>query len=259
MFRKNPKSFITEYEWRSSDIRKYFQDNFFRMKEESLGKYKKDQLTKDDIFYVLTRDYYDHGGQLEDEKDEDGDPIYNSTEGLNWEELNDKFSVQFVSCIVYDKDFNRKNPKVFIHPGDFELRKYTSGYFESDGDLFITKRNFNQHNYGKGVSSSEYCMYTVMLLNKEYTTAPKLEMGVFIEYPFKSKEIREKIRQVVDLEKPFNILTKQYVIVNDNLYKNPILKYMENIVGYYDLQSNKLVVLNSGKIAKKLERLYEGP
>ena len=257
MFRKNPKAQITEYEWMPSDIRKYFQNNFFKLKEESLNKYKKHQLTKDDIFYVLAKDYYDHGASLEDEEDEDGEPVPNSTDGLNWEEINDKFSVQFVSCTVYDKDFNRKNPKVFIHPEDFELRKYTSGYFESDGNLFVTKRGFNQHNYGKGVSSSEYIMNTVMLINHDYTRVPKFEMGVFVEHPFRAKEIREKIRQVVDLEKPFNILTKQYVIVNDDLYKNPILKYTENIVGYYDLQLNKLVVLNSGKIAKKLERLYE--
>lgn len=265
MFRKNPKSQITDYQWEPSDIRKYFQGNFFKLKEESLDKYKKDQLTKDDIFYVLNKDWYDHGfllkgkDLLKGEEDEYGDTLSTSTEGLSWEEIPDKFPVQFVSCIQYDRDFNKKNTKAFIHPDDFELRKYTSGYFESDGNLFITKRGFNQHNYGKGVSSSEYIMSEVMRINHDYLVAPKFEMGVFVEYPFNVKEIREKIRQVVYLEKPFNILTKQYVIVNDNLYKNPILKYMDNIVGYYDLQSNKLVVLNSGKVSKKLERLYEGP
>ena len=181
MFRKNPKAKITEYEWMSSDIRKYFQHNFFKLREECLSKYKKDQLTKDDIFYVLTRDYYGHGSLLKDEEDEDGEPLSNSTEGLSWEEMPDNFPVQFVSCVQYDKDFNKKNLKAFIHPDDFELRKYTSGYFEIGRNLFITIRKFNQHNYGKGVSASEYCMYAVILLNHEYTTAPKLEMGVFIE------------------------------------------------------------------------------
>ena len=238
------KSQLTEYTWTTSDVRKYFQNSYFKLKKESLFKYK--DLDKTDILFVLNRNY-----DLDFYEDEDSDDF----EFKYWEDFSD-IEVSNVTVNVFSKDFSLKKEHVFIDPDDLLLRKYSSGYFESNGNLHLVFRAYNGHNYSKGVGTQEYKMKNI-IQRSNYNGDISILNGIFVEYPFNEKLIRKKIEDVVSLENPYGILTKKYVLVNSNTHEFPILKYMDRTVGWYDLNENKLKVFVEGEMADKLRNLYE--